>query len=137
MSPEPDCTKCGTDHDGYEPGTYGAQLRCLRLQAEALGAGHLVDQLDTAERNRLGHIEAVLFDPPESLVCVDGPGCPCSRCARFYREPATTTYECGPCGASFNSLFSLNAHIFDYCGQPPADPNPMPRFTFRRHKETQ
>lgn len=46
------CSDCGTSHDGYPPDSFGAQLRCLRLQAERLGAGHLVDQIDAGERER-------------------------------------------------------------------------------------
>lgn len=44
------CDKCGTSHEGWPPGTFGAEVRCLRSQAEALGAGHVVDQIDTLRR---------------------------------------------------------------------------------------
>lgn len=44
------CSECGTSHDGYPPDSFGAKMRCLRSQAEALGAGHLVDQIDAGQR---------------------------------------------------------------------------------------
>lgn len=44
------CEKCGTDHDGYPAGSLGAEVRCLRAQADSLGAGFLVDQVDTLTR---------------------------------------------------------------------------------------
>lgn len=44
------CPECGTNHDGYEPTTLGGEIRCLRSQAEAAGAGHLVDQIDAGRR---------------------------------------------------------------------------------------
>jgi hypothetical protein len=40
------CEECGTDHDGFPPGTLGGDLRCLRARAVTLGADHLVDQID-------------------------------------------------------------------------------------------
>jgi hypothetical protein len=48
------CEKCGTSHDGYEPGTVGGDLRCVRAQAVSLGAGHLVDQVDAVQRDMHG-----------------------------------------------------------------------------------
>ena len=45
------CPECTTTHDGYPPGTFGAAIACLRAQAEALGAGHLVDQVDAGKRD--------------------------------------------------------------------------------------
>lgn len=45
------CPKCGTDHEGWEPGTFGAETRCIRAQALALGADNLVDQVDALVRD--------------------------------------------------------------------------------------
>lgn len=54
------CEDCGSNHDGYPPGTLGGMSRCLRLQAEALGATHLVDLLDAMERDRNARVEAIM-----------------------------------------------------------------------------
>lgn len=43
--------------EGWAADTFGAKVRCLRAQAEALGAGHLVDQVDA-----LSHDVAVRRD---------------------------------------------------------------------------
>ena len=45
------CPECSTDHDGHEPRTIGGDLRCLRAQAAAIGADHLVDQADAGLRD--------------------------------------------------------------------------------------
>jgi hypothetical protein len=45
------CPKCGTDHDDYPDGSLGAEMRCVPAQAVALGAGHLVDQVDALRRD--------------------------------------------------------------------------------------
>ena len=62
------CDECGTNHDGYEPGTIGGDMRCLRSQAKALGAGHLVDQMDTGlremARHRDEHLRSMGFPIP-------------------------------------------------------------------------
>lgn len=44
------CSKCGTNHEGWPPGTFGGETRCLRAQAEQAGAPHLVDQVDALRR---------------------------------------------------------------------------------------
>lgn len=59
------CEKCGTNHDGYPPGTMGAERRCLRNQLVALGATAQVDQFDAWTRDRLGDA-FVLSDDPHS-----------------------------------------------------------------------
>lgn len=45
------CSKCCTNHDGYLPGSLGAEIRCLRSQADAAGATGLVDQVDALARD--------------------------------------------------------------------------------------
>lgn len=66
MSEDPICGKCGTDHDGMPEGSLGAMTRCLRAQAEAAGAGHLVDQMDTLQRTLDERRDAILRD--EELI---------------------------------------------------------------------
>lgn len=44
------CAECATNHDGYHPDTFGGRMRCLRAQAEAIGADHLIDQVDACQR---------------------------------------------------------------------------------------
>lgn len=58
MASFPTCPKCGTDHDG----SLGAEMQCVRSQAEALGAGHLVDQVDALRRNVAEQRSAMLAD---------------------------------------------------------------------------
>lgn len=52
------CAQCGTDHDGYPDGSLGAEMRCLRKRAEDVGAIHVVDQVDAAQRNMDEHRDA-------------------------------------------------------------------------------
>jgi hypothetical protein len=54
------CAECGTDHEGYPPGTVGAMTRCVRLSAEATGAVGLVDQVDAFERELAQQMEAFI-----------------------------------------------------------------------------
>src|SRR5688500_9643544 len=55
------CPKCGTDHEGHEDGSWGAAIRCLRIQAQVAEAGHLVDQIDALEHDRLTRLDRALF----------------------------------------------------------------------------
>ena len=61
------CDTCGTNHDGHPPGTVGGEMACLRTRAVALGADHLVDQVDAARRNmaerRDGHLRGMGLIP--------------------------------------------------------------------------
>lgn len=47
------CDRCGTDHDGYPPGTIGGALRCARTRALHLGLNSAVEAAD-AVNDRLG-----------------------------------------------------------------------------------
>lgn len=48
------CEKCGTNHDGYPPGTMGAERRCLRKRMQDMGMTGAVDQFDAWTRDTLG-----------------------------------------------------------------------------------
>lgn len=54
------CPKCGTNHEGRLPGSFGAEVRCLRVQAEQAGAPHLVDQIDALQRHAAERRDEVL-----------------------------------------------------------------------------
>lgn len=60
------CSDCGTDHDGYPDDSLGARMRCLRAQAEAMGATHLIEQVDALrhdmDRRRTERLRCWLLD---------------------------------------------------------------------------
>lgn len=56
------CEACSTSHDGYPPDTVGGAIRCVRAQAEVLGASHLVDQADAGLRDIRERRDAILRD---------------------------------------------------------------------------
>lgn len=57
------CEKCGSGHDGFPPGSLGAEIRCLREQATQAGLVGLVDQVDAFDRDLSARRDGFLFGP--------------------------------------------------------------------------
>jgi hypothetical protein len=54
------CDGCGTDHEGYPPGTLGAAICCLRRRVEQSSDVGLIDQIDALERDLADQRNAVI-----------------------------------------------------------------------------
>lgn len=56
------CPRCDTNHGGYPDGSLGAELRCLRHQAEQADAQDVLDKLDELERRRARQTVAAILN---------------------------------------------------------------------------
>jgi hypothetical protein len=54
------CSGCGTDHEGYPPGTLGAVIQCVRRHVERSADVGLIDRIDTFERDLADQRNAVI-----------------------------------------------------------------------------